>query len=277
MKEILESYKLPELKKMVRATNITGYSKLKKDELIKLMIRPENIDRFKSIKPKSARLPPVPEEKTKPKMKVLRELKKKYPKYKEYIQFYEKTGFTLPSKLPPPPKWLLEGKPPPSGFKIPKIIITEIKDDQAKKAKPQVKKSVPEKQSSPPKGFKVKVPPKKEQPKKEQPKKEKKKPELPIVVKNNKDLKKLFEGKSVKTMKVILEITNDLIELFESDSAKDVMEGRIQLDEEDDLVKETLSILEPQLYLKNISVESDPTGKKQKQEEEREKSPKKKK
>lgn len=30
MKEILETYKLPELKKMIRATNLTGYSKLKK-------------------------------------------------------------------------------------------------------------------------------------------------------------------------------------------------------------------------------------------------------
>jgi hypothetical protein len=56
MKDILNTYKLPELKKMVRATNITGYSKLTKDQLIKLMTRPEHIDRFKTIKPKSERM-----------------------------------------------------------------------------------------------------------------------------------------------------------------------------------------------------------------------------
>ena len=58
MKEILESYKLPELKRIVRATNITGYSKLKKDELIKLMMRPENIDRFRGLKNKNERILP---------------------------------------------------------------------------------------------------------------------------------------------------------------------------------------------------------------------------
>lgn len=119
MKEILETYKLPELKKMIRATNLTGYSKLKKDELITLMIRPENIERFKSIKPKSARVGGSGEAQ-KPLAKVLRELKKKYPAYKEYIEFYQKSGFEKPKDLPPPPKWLLEGKEPPSNFKIPK-------------------------------------------------------------------------------------------------------------------------------------------------------------
>jgi hypothetical protein len=56
MKDILNTYKLPELKKMVRATNITGYSKLTKDQLITLMTRPEHIDRFKSIKAKGERM-----------------------------------------------------------------------------------------------------------------------------------------------------------------------------------------------------------------------------
>lgn len=56
MKDILNTYKLPELKKMVRATNITGYSKLTKDQLITLMTRPEHINRFKTIKPKSERM-----------------------------------------------------------------------------------------------------------------------------------------------------------------------------------------------------------------------------
>jgi hypothetical protein len=234
MKEILQTYKLPELKKMVRATNITGYSKLKKDELIKLMMRPEHADRFKSIKPKSARVPPVDKSK---------KIKKKG--LQKGIDDFKK-------------KQKLDGS-------VLKEVLGLKEEDVEDLFKPMPKSS-----------KKKEVPKKKEEPKKETPPPKKKKPELPIVVKKNKELKKLFEGKSVKTMKVILEITNDLIELFESDSAKDVMQGRIQLDEEDDLVKETLSILEPQLYLKNISAESDPTGKKQKQEEEREKSPKKK-
>lgn len=58
MKEILESYKLPELKRIVRATNITGYSKLKKDELIKLMMRPEHIERFRNLKSQGERILP---------------------------------------------------------------------------------------------------------------------------------------------------------------------------------------------------------------------------
>lgn len=59
VKAILEEYTGPELKKMIRATNITGYSKLKKDELIKLMTRTEHIERFSSIRKKSEREAPV--------------------------------------------------------------------------------------------------------------------------------------------------------------------------------------------------------------------------
>ena len=139
MLDILNTYKLSELKKMISNTNIKGYSKLKKNELIKLMMREENIDRFKSIKSKSARLPPVTEGQAKPKIKVLRELKRKFPAYKKYIEFYEKSGFTRPSKLPPPPKWLIEGREPPANFKIPKIIITEIEQEKPQ-AKPQANK-----------------------------------------------------------------------------------------------------------------------------------------
>ena len=52
MERILNTYTSPELKRMIRATNITGYSKLKKDQLIKLMMRPEHRERFKSIRSK---------------------------------------------------------------------------------------------------------------------------------------------------------------------------------------------------------------------------------
>jgi len=112
---------------MIRATNITGYSRLKKDELIKLMIRPEHIARFKNIKSKSDRMAPVAEDDQKPKAKVLRQLKKKYPAYQEYIEFYQDSGFTKPKDLPPPPTWLLQGKEPPEGFKIPKRFKFKFK------------------------------------------------------------------------------------------------------------------------------------------------------
>ena len=39
MKEVFESYTAPELKKLIKAANITGYSKLKKDKLIELMLK----------------------------------------------------------------------------------------------------------------------------------------------------------------------------------------------------------------------------------------------
>jgi len=144
MKEILESYTTPELKKMIKATNLTGYSKLKKDELIKLMIRPENIERFQSIKPKSARLGPAAET---PKPKVLKELKKLFPAYKEYIEFYQKNNFEKPKDLPGPPKWLLEGKEPPASFKIPSKLQITIKKKRLIKKKPKKERSEAQKEN----------------------------------------------------------------------------------------------------------------------------------
>ena len=192
-------------------------------------------------------------------MKSVRELKRRFPAYKRYIEFYEKTGFTKPKNLPPPPKWLIEGKAPPANFKIPKIIITEIEEQ---KPKPQAKQPAPKP---------AQKPAAKPAPKKEQAKQAKKAPELPLIVRKNKELKNLLGNKAVKTVNSILGFANDIIEKLESDSAKEVMDGRIDLDEEDDLVKRTISILEPDLYLKNISVESDPTGLKEKFEEKKEK------
>ena len=57
MKDILDSYSLRELRKMISNTNIKNYSKLNKDETIKLMMRPEHRGRFASIKLKSSRMP----------------------------------------------------------------------------------------------------------------------------------------------------------------------------------------------------------------------------
>lgn len=56
VRKILDTYSIPELKRIIRATNITGYSKLNKNQLLDLMIRPENLERFNSMKPKSARM-----------------------------------------------------------------------------------------------------------------------------------------------------------------------------------------------------------------------------
>lgn len=233
MKEILETYKLPELKKMIRATNLTGYSKLKKDELIKLMIRPENIERFKSIKAKSARVGPA----DKPKVKVLRELKKKFPAYKKYIEFYEKSGFTKPSKLPAPPKWLLEGKEPPPAFKIPKIIITEIEE------------------------------PKKEAPKKKAPAKQ----SLPLEVQKNKELFNLLKDKPIRVAKSIYRLAVDLIDRLEDDSVNTQLNARIELGDEDELIQEAVSLIDPQTFYKSITEGDDKTGKKALFIEEREK------
>jgi hypothetical protein len=52
MKEILNSYSSSELKKFISNTNIKGYSKMKKAQLISLMMKPEHISKFSNIKPK---------------------------------------------------------------------------------------------------------------------------------------------------------------------------------------------------------------------------------
>lgn len=75
--EILRTYSGPELKRMIRATNITGYSKLKKEELITLMMRAEHKERFKTIQPKSKR---------KGKQEDSKELKKKQKLNRQFLK-----------------------------------------------------------------------------------------------------------------------------------------------------------------------------------------------
>jgi len=48
-KKILESHPASVLKKEISMTNIKGYSKLKKAELVDLMMKPEHKDRFSHI------------------------------------------------------------------------------------------------------------------------------------------------------------------------------------------------------------------------------------
>jgi len=75
--EILSTYTAPELKKLISATNIKGYSKLKKEGLIKLMLREEHVDKFKSIKKKEMRTGDPKEKEAKAKKKLLKEFKKR--------------------------------------------------------------------------------------------------------------------------------------------------------------------------------------------------------
>ncbi len=52
MKDILNTYTLTELKKIISQSNIKRYSKLKKNELIELMTKDEHVNKFKHIKEK---------------------------------------------------------------------------------------------------------------------------------------------------------------------------------------------------------------------------------
>ena len=91
MKEVFESYTAPELKKLIKAANITGYSKLKKNKLIELMLRPEHVDRFKGVQPKAKRVAAgAPTKKDmSAKAKALRELKKLSKPYQKKKEFAE--------------------------------------------------------------------------------------------------------------------------------------------------------------------------------------------
>jgi hypothetical protein len=84
--EILNSYSLPELKKIIRATNITGYSKLKKAELVKLMLRPEHKSKFEGLMKREKRVPDVMDSK---RTKLNREFKKKAKKARDVFEFKE--------------------------------------------------------------------------------------------------------------------------------------------------------------------------------------------
>ena len=56
MRDVLSKMKVAELKKEVSKTNIKGYSKMKKSELIDLMVK--NKDKFSHLKPKKHKKKP---------------------------------------------------------------------------------------------------------------------------------------------------------------------------------------------------------------------------
>jgi len=65
MKNILNSYNTTELKRFISKTNIKGYSKLRKEELIELMLK--NAERFNHIKMKPAKPKKAQPKKVEPK------------------------------------------------------------------------------------------------------------------------------------------------------------------------------------------------------------------
>jgi hypothetical protein len=67
MREILESYSSTELKKEISKTNIKGYSKMKKSEIVNLMLK--NKDRFSHLKKKEKKAPAPKKEAPAPKKK----------------------------------------------------------------------------------------------------------------------------------------------------------------------------------------------------------------
>ncbi len=50
MNNILESYSIPDLKKMIRNKGLDGYCKLSKAQLISYMTQPKNLELFSNIK-----------------------------------------------------------------------------------------------------------------------------------------------------------------------------------------------------------------------------------
>jgi len=93
MRNILDSYSVAELKKMISKHNIRGYSKMKKPGILDLMTSKEHKDKFKNIKPKFS--------------KVVKEIDRKGKKYREARDDFGKkdpkiTGKKLvkPKKIP---------------------------------------------------------------------------------------------------------------------------------------------------------------------------------
>ena len=97
MKNILNSYNTTELKRFISKTNIKGYSKLRKEELIELMLK--NAERFNHIKMKPAKpkkaqpkkVEPKKEQpkKVEPKKAVKKPVEPKKPNEESFINEYD--------------------------------------------------------------------------------------------------------------------------------------------------------------------------------------------
>jgi len=214
--EILRTYSGPELKRMIRATNITGYSKLKKEELITLMMRAEHKERFKTIQPKSKRKGKQEDSKElKKKQKLNRQFLKQVKDTKAIEIYEDKMKFKKEVKkefgAKPPPKIQelldeggLDEDAVPIQFtqkelKAQQKLFNELMKIKEKSkeggAKPSVAKSVP-------KGIKKEVP---QGTKKEVPKGAEKK-EVP---KEKKKLSKVFNDLSASQKKKLEQFVDE--------------------------------------------------------------------
>ena len=131
LEEKLKSYSKPELSKIISATNITGYSKLKKDELIKLMLRPEHKERFKDVRHKSERMgglgkkinkdlnakrkeqEKIDVKKAKEAIEETKLSEEKKEELKEVVDEYKNASEDVLKGMPKIPAWLIKGAPPP--------------------------------------------------------------------------------------------------------------------------------------------------------------------
>ena len=115
MKDILNTYTTTELKKLISQYNkslgnVVGYSKLKKGQLIQLMTKAENVDKFKNIKAK------VPKETVK---KAVKKVETKQPPIKKVEP--PKPAPKPVKKVEPPkpePKPVKKVEPPKEDYRI---------------------------------------------------------------------------------------------------------------------------------------------------------------
>jgi len=104
MRDILNSYSVTELRKFISSSNIKGYGKMKKKEIVDLMVKKENVDKFKHIKMKPKKERKAPKKKEPKKEAPKKEApKKEAPKnpYKELDEYIknEVPKFTNWNKL----------------------------------------------------------------------------------------------------------------------------------------------------------------------------------
>ena len=184
--EILNSHSVSTLKKEISKTNIKGYSKMKKAEIISLMMKPEHSKRFSHIKIKDKTvIKKEPKKEEKPKAKLGESgIGKKRKRENKPIK-KKVIDVAMPKKEPK---------------KIPKITITEeekpkqkVYSKGGKFFKPkEVKSKLP---PIPKSNIKIRLPkkeePKKEEPKKKEPKKKKEKEKTLSQIPSN--LKKLWK------------------------------------------------------------------------------------
>ena len=203
--EILNSHSVSTLKKEISKTNIKGYSKMKKAEIISLMMKPEHSKRFSHIKMKDKT---VIKKEPKKETPIKKEPKKEPKKEEKPKAKLGESGIGKKRKRENKPikkKVIDVAMPKKEPKKIPKITITEeekpkyqVYNKGGKFFKPkEVKSKLP---PIPKSNIKIRLPkkeePKKKEPKKKEPKKEKEKT-LSQIPSNLKKLWKEFVNERV--------------------------------------------------------------------------------